>query len=104
MKIINSLEQFENEINADKISILVMSAGWCPDCVYLKTFLDKLVEENQEFNWLYADREENLELAKFYNILGIPSFLAFKSGEKIGSLINKERKSKDTIEKFLNTL
>ncbi len=101
---INSMEQFEEVVKSDKISVVVFSADWCGDCIYLKTFLDDVVKENSQYQWVYADREKNIEIAKFHGIFGIPSFLAFKSGEKIADLVGKERKTRAMIEKFLSEL
>ncbi len=101
---IESIKQFEELISSNKTTILVYSADWCPDCVFLKTFLDDLVKKYDKFQWLYADREQHIEIAQFYDVLGIPSFLAFKSGEKISDFISKNRKTRAEIEQFLENL
>ena len=36
-------------------AIMVFSTTWCPDCHFLKTFIDKLVEENRDWTFYYID-------------------------------------------------
>jgi hypothetical protein len=36
--------------------------------------------------------------------MGIPSFVVYQDGKEIGRLVNKDRKTKDEVEKFLRSL
>ncbi len=104
MIVIDSIKQFEELINSDKTTVLVYSADWCPDCVYLKTFLNDLVNKFDNIQWIYADRDKHIEIAQFYDVMGIPSFLAFRSGERIADFISKNRKTRAEIEEFITKL
>nr|MCR4912154.1 thioredoxin [Lactobacillus sp.] len=35
---------------------------------------------------------------------GIPSFVVYQDGKEIGRLVNKDRKTKEEVENFLNSL
>lgn len=37
-------------------------------------------------------------------IMGIPSFVVYQDGKEIGRLVNKDRKTKDEVEKFCDHL
>jgi hypothetical protein len=37
-------------------------------------------------------------------VFGIPSFIAFENGEEIGRFVNKDRKTKEQVEKFIDSL
>ncbi|MFH7333746.1 thioredoxin, partial [Streptococcus agalactiae] len=41
------------------------------------------------------------ELAQQWNIFGIPSFVVVENGQELGRLVNKNRKTKAEITKFL---
>jgi hypothetical protein len=37
-------------------------------------------------------------------VFGIPSFVAFHNGEEIGRFVNKDRKTQEQIQEFINSL
>ncbi|WP_142289593.1 thioredoxin family protein, partial [Gottfriedia luciferensis] len=45
-----------------------------------------------------------IELCQELDIFGIPSFVAFNNGEEIGRYVNKDRKTKEQVEEFLEGL
>jgi thiol-disulfide isomerase/thioredoxin len=103
MENIESIEQFHETIKSG-VTIAVFSADWCPDCVVIKPILPKVEEEYSQFNFVYVDRDELIELCQELDIFGIPSFVAFKDGQEIGRYVNKERKTKEQIIAFLEEL
>ncbi|MET3727461.1 thiol-disulfide isomerase/thioredoxin [Fictibacillus halophilus] len=103
MENIKSIEQFKETIKKD-VTIAVFSADWCPDCVVIKPILPEIEEEYSNYQFVYVDRDELIELCQELDIFGIPSFLAFKDGEEIGRYVNKERKTKEQIVAFLEEL
>ncbi|MBH0170911.1 MAG: thioredoxin family protein [Bacillota bacterium] len=103
MENMKSIEQFKEVIKKD-VTIAVFSADWCPDCVVIKPILPEIEEEYANFQFVYVDRDELIELCQEFDIFGIPSFLAFKDGEEIGRYVNKERKTKEQIVAFLEEL
>ena len=83
------------EITKSGRVVLEFSAAWCPDCRFLDPFLPEI--------------EKDFSEAKFYKIeklmiMGIPSFVVYQDGKEIGRLVNKDRKTKDEVEKFLRSL
>jgi thiol-disulfide isomerase/thioredoxin len=103
MENIKSTEQFKESIKSG-VTIAVFSADWCPDCVVIKPILPEIEKEFSSYQFVYADRDELIELCQELDIFGIPSFLAFKDGEEIGRYVNKERKTKEQIVSFLEEL
>lgn len=100
---INSKEHLDEEIKAGT-SVALFSADWCRDCVFIKPFLPEIEEKYNEIKFVYIDRDEHLDLCEEYDIFGIPSFIAFKDGEVVGSFINKDRKTKEEIESFIESV
>lgn len=85
-------------------AIVLFSAQWCGDCLYLKQFLDQLVLENQDYQWFYVDRDKLLDICLENGIMGIPSFIAYSQGKQIGTFISKQRKTKQEVQQFINSL
>ncbi|AYF92698.1 thioredoxin family protein [Apilactobacillus bombintestini] len=98
-----NLDELKKKINQGKY-ILFFSAGWCPDCSFIKPAMPEIEAEYPEYKFLAVDRDENIDLAADLAIFGIPSFVAFKDGEEIGRFVNKDRKTKEQVEEFINSL
>ena len=84
--------------------IIVFTTEWCGDCHYLKTFIDEIVTENKDWQFVYIDRDKLLDLCIDLDILGIPSFIAYDSGKEVGRFVSKLRKTKEEVQNFINSL
>jgi len=99
---ISSLEDYNHAIQNH--SILVFSTTWCPDCHFLKTFIDEIVNDNKEWNFYYIDRDEMVDLCIDLDIMGIPSFIAYDQGVELSRLVNKLRKTKEEVQAFIDAI
>jgi len=102
MKEINSMEDYQAAIA--KKSVLMFTAGWCPDCVVIKPVLPEIVANFPEYDFYSVNRDEFIDLCQELNIFGIPSFVAFENNEELGRLVNKDRKTQEEIESFIQSL
>lgn len=84
--------------------VLFFTADWCPDCNFIKPAMPVIEADFSDFTFLLVDRDENLELAAELGIMGIPSFVAYQAGQEIGRFVNKDRKTKEEVESFLQSL
>ena len=84
--------------------VLFFTAGWCPDCRFIKPAMPEIEKDFPEFTFLQVDRDENIDLAAELNIFGIRSFVAYADGKEIGRFVNKDRKTKQQVEDFLRKL
>ncbi|GLB46741.1 thiol reductase thioredoxin [Philodulcilactobacillus myokoensis] len=84
--------------------VLFFNATWCSDCNFIKPAMPDIVKDYPNYHFISVDRDHNMDLARDMNIFGIPSFVVFNNGKEIGRLVNKDRKTKDEIEKFLDSL
>lgn len=98
-----SKDELMEQIKAGQY-MLFFSAGWCSDCNFIKPQMPVIEEEYADYQFISIDRDENLDLAVELNVFGIPSFIAFKDGQEIGRFVNKDRKTKEQVEKFINGL
>jgi len=85
-------------------NILFFTAGWCSDCNFIKPQMPEIESEHPEYTFIQVDRDEFLDLAINWQILGIPSFIAIKDGKEIGRYVDKFRKTKEQINDFINQL
>lgn len=103
MKEINTIEEFK-ELTANGKSIILFTANWCPDCLVIKPFMPSVVEKYSEFNFYTVNRDNLMDLCIELDIFGIPSFVAFNDGVEIGRFVNKDRKTRQQIEDFIESL
>lgn len=103
MKEITSSEQFETVSKQGK-SIMMFTADWCKDCVFIEPFLPSIVEAHPDYQFYKIDCDKLMKLSRNLRVLGIPSFVAFADGAEIGRLVSRERKTKEEIEDFIKSL
>lgn len=97
-----TLEDYEKAIL--NRCIILVTAAWCPDCVFIKPFIGEIAKENPEFKYYKIDRDEMIDLCKDMDVLGIPSFVAYDNGKEIGRFVSKNRKTRLEIEDFISSL
>ncbi|UYP23371.1 thioredoxin family protein [Bacillus velezensis] len=102
MKKIKTTEQFNELIQSDKEIIVKFFADWCPDCTRMNMFIGDILEEYNQNDWYELNRDELPELADKYQVMGIPSLLIFKNGEKKAHLHSANAKTPEEVTEFLS--
>ncbi|AZB41370.1 thioredoxin [Bacillus sp. FJAT-42376] len=102
MEKITSAEQFSQLIGNDKEVLIKFFADWCPDCTRMNFFIDEILEEYKDYQWYEINKDEFPEIAEKYQVMGIPSILIFKNGEKLGHLHSASAKTPDQVREFLS--
>lgn len=63
--------------------------------------LPEIEAENPEFTFVLVDRDQYLDLAKLWDIYGIPSLVVLDKDRELGRFVNRDRKTKAQISEFL---
>lgn len=100
MKDITSVEQYREIIENEDV-IILFTANWCPDCMVIKPFMPSIIEKYSDYKFYSINRDHLMDLCVELEIFGIPSFVAFKGGKEVGRFVNKERKTRQQIESFI---
>ncbi|MCQ6274192.1 thioredoxin family protein [Bacillus sp. V3B] len=104
MKQIKTEQEYQEQITQDELTVGIFTTTWCPDCKRLDMFIDEVTEENQDKQWFTIDRDEFPEISEKQSVMGIPSLLVFKNGEKLAHLHSANAKTADQVREFLNNL
>ena len=96
-------EQLIDTLGNGKV-VLFFTADWCPDCRFIKPAMPEIEQDFSDYTFYEVDRDENIDLAAELNVFGIPSFIVYDNGKEIGRFVNKDRKTKQQVEDFLNNL
>jgi thioredoxin-like negative regulator of GroEL len=67
-------------------------------------FIDEIIDENKEMQWFKIDCDEFPEISEEQNVMGIPSLLVFKNGEKLSHLHSANAKTSEQVREFLSNL
>ncbi|MGD6794697.1 thioredoxin family protein [Metabacillus indicus] len=102
MNKIETENQFKDIINSQEPVIVKFFAGWCPDCKRLDVFLPLVLEGFNEIPFYEIDKDQFPELSESLEVMGIPSLLIFKKGEKLGHLHSANAKTPEQVSDFLS--
>lgn len=103
MQKLTTEDEFREAVGRDALTIAVFKAAWCKDCHFIDPFMPELIRSYEgRAEFVEIDRDDLPELCSELNILGIPSFIAFHSGNELIRFVSKLRKSREEIELFVN--
>lgn len=95
--------QFREFVASDKLTVVVFKTTWCKDCHFIDPFIgDVEAAYADRLSLAEVDRDDLADLCAELNILGIPSFIAFKGGQEVVRFVSKLRKTREEIEQFLD--
>ncbi|MGT2757558.1 thioredoxin family protein [Streptococcus ovuberis] len=98
------LEEVADLIETGQRLVFVFMTSWCPDCHFIAPYLPEIEARFGTATFVELDRDAFMPLAKEWDIFGIPSFVVIDNGREVGRLVNKLRKTKEEIIRFLEGL
>lgn len=101
---LSDINDFKKLKEQNEKIVFVFSAAWCPDCVMIDKFLEDVINSYKNIKFIYIDRDKFLEIFEALDIFGIPSFVGYVNGNEKSRFVSKFSKTKNEIEKFLNSL
>ena len=88
-------EHFEEEVLKSEIPVLVdFYADWCGPCKVMMPVVEEAAKEKGDVKFFKLDIDKNMEIAKKYRVMMIPTFIVFKGGEvhnRVSNVITKEQ-------------
>lgn len=102
MKIINNVKEFE-DVLANNTKVLVdFYADWCGPCKMLAPVLEDVSKEHEDIAFIKVNVDQVSDLAAKFNIMSIPTLIAFKSGNMVKQTMGFMPKAE--LNKFLEAL
>ena len=82
MKNINNYKEFEQLLAGNKPVLLKFYADWCSDCKAVAPVLHGLSNDYEaKIDFAKIDIEKHPDIAKAYNVRGIPAIFFLKNGK-----------------------
>ena len=104
MIFIETHDQWRTAIHGDRISVFMFSSKFCSDCTYIAPFLPEIEADFPNLDFYQVDRDMFMDDCLSLGIIGIPSFLIFQNGREKGRFVSKQRKTKEEIKNFLQSI
>ena len=91
-------EKFQEQISADKLSLIQFSASWCGPCQQLKPIIEKISNEKADkIDCYYHDIETQPNEPTKHAVKGVPTILLFKEGKLLDTKVGASNE-KDLLE------
>jgi thioredoxin-like negative regulator of GroEL len=103
MRKLTEESEFREQVAEDRLTVAIFKASWCKDCHFIEPFIAEVEAAYADrLTMVEIDRDDMADLCSELNILGIPSFIAFRNGQELIRFVSKLRKTRDEIEQFLD--
>lgn len=91
-------ENFESEVLNSDVPVLVdFFAEWCGPCKMMGPVVDKIAQEYEgKAKVGKIDIDKNPDLAGKYNVMSVPTFMVFKQGKIVDTVIGAVSKEELT--------
>ncbi|KAF5092187.1 hypothetical protein D0Z03_002995 [Geotrichum reessii] len=87
VKQVQGLENFKKEIAFSGLTVVDFYAVWCGPCKMVAPVVERLSETVKEANFIKVDVDESPDVAAEYGVTAMPTFIFFKNGEKVETVI-----------------
>jgi thioredoxin 1 len=87
-------ETFETEVLGAELPVLVeFTADWCPPCRQMGPVLSAVAEEEAgRLRVVQLNVDHNPETTNAYQVLSMPTFMVFRGGEPLRSMVGARPK------------
>ena len=86
---------FDAEVlEADVPVVVDFTAAWCPPCRVMDPIVTELAAERDDVKFVKVDVDANQATAARYGVMSMPTFLVFKHGTPVQSIVGARPKKR----------
>lgn len=88
--VIDSFETYKQVTGSDKLVIIDFWATWCGPCKVIGPVFEKLEAQYPNIGFFKCDVDDQEQVAAEVGVKAMPTFMLFKQGEKVGSVVGAD--------------
>ena len=74
-------------LEADRPVLVDFTAAWCPPCRTMDPIVEAISAERDDLHVVTVDVDDSMDVAATYGVLGMPTFMLFRAGEPVLTLV-----------------
>ncbi|RLF51029.1 MAG: thioredoxin [Thermoplasmata archaeon] len=86
MKELNQ-DEFDDFLGKNRIAVVDFWAPWCMPCLAMAPILEELDKELNDIAFAKVNVDKNVDLARQYGIMSIPTIIIFVNGREVDRII-----------------
>ena len=87
------MADLDAELSGPAPVLVDFTATWCGPCRQLAPILEELAAETPTVRFVAVDIDQSPELARRYDVRGVPTLLLFESGELLARQVGTQPKA-----------
>lgn len=83
-------KEFDKIVSKKKVVLVDMFATWCGPCQMMAPIIEEIEKEYEKkdnVEILTVDIDENPDISSEYSVMSVPTFLLFKDGKMVDSIV-----------------
>jgi thioredoxin 1 len=85
-------------LESDKPVLVDFTAAWCPPCRAMNPILDEIAASRDDLRIVKLDVDDNQSVAAQYSVLSMPTFMLFRNGQPIQTLVGSRPRKRLELE------
>ena len=81
-------------LESDLPVVVDFGAAWCPPCRVMDPIVDELAAERDDVRFVKVDVDAEPQIAARYGVMSMPTFIVFKGGQPVQTLIGSRPRRK----------
>lgn len=92
MKVIETVKEFDETLNTNRLVMVDFYADWCGPCKMLAPVVEELAAETPDVTFVKVNVDDLPEIAEKFGIMSIPALFVFKNGEAAANTLGFQPK------------